>query len=97
MVVSAISTTKELGLAEKPESAARRLIRFMVLGVPTVSRILAVALIVAAIGIAFFDLGDYGNAGDRAGVALLLSVFALLSLALGFIVPAIVRRAMPKR
>ena len=83
-------------MAAKPESGFKRLIRFLALGVPTVSRILAVALIAAAIGIAFFDVGDYSNDNDRALVALVLSLFAIVSLGIGFAVPVIVRRFLPR-
>jgi len=79
-------------LAKKPESGVRHLVRFLALGVPTVSRILAVALIVAAIGIAFFDIGNYPDDNDRATVALLLTILALVSLAIGFVVPRLMRR-----
>ena len=79
-------------LAKKPESGVRHLVRFLALGVPTVSRILAVALIVAAIGIAFFNIGSYATDNDRALVALLLTVFALVSLVIGFAVPVLTRR-----
>ncbi len=82
-------------MAKKPESGVVRLIRFLALGVPTVSRIVAVALVIAAIGIAFFDVGNYASDNDRANVALLLSLFALVSLAIGFTVPVIVRRLLP--
>ena len=79
-------------MAKKPETGVRHLVRFLALGVPTVSRILAVALIVAAIGIAFFDIGDYADDNARATVALLLAAFALVSLGIGFMVPKLVRR-----
>lgn len=81
-------------MADKPEGETRRLIRFLALGVPTVSRILAVALIVAAVGIAFLGMGDYPTDNDRALVAMLLAGFALVALAIGFAVPAIVRRVL---
>lgn len=81
-------------MAKKPESGVRHLVRFLALGVPTVSRILAVALIIAAIGIAFFDIGNYPDDNDRATVALLLTVFALVSLGIGFMVPKMVRRLL---
>lgn len=82
-------------MTKKPESGVRRLIRFLALGVPILSRIMAVALVAAAIGIAFFGIGDYANDNDRALVALLLSGLALVSLAIGAAVPAIIRRTMP--
>lgn len=84
-------------MAAKPESSGRRLIRFLALGVPTASRILAVALVFAAIGIAFFGLGHYADNGDRALVAAILAVLSLVSLAIGFAVPAIIRRVLPRR
>jgi hypothetical protein len=84
-------------LAAKPESGVKRLIRFLALGVPTVSRILALALVIAATGIAFFDLGDYTSPDDRANVAAILAGLALVSLAIGFAVPAIIRRILPNR
>ena len=84
-------------MAAKPESGGKRLIRFLALGVPTVSRILALALVIAAIGIAFFDLGNYASADDRANVAAVLAGLALVSLAIGFAVPAIIRRVLPRR
>ncbi len=84
-------------MAAKPESGVKRLIRFLALGVPTVSRILALALIIAAIGIAFFGLGTYASADDRANVAAVLAALALVSLAIGFAVPVIIRRFLPRR
>ena len=84
-------------MAAKPESGVKRLIRFLALGVPTVSRILALALVIAAIGIAFFDLGNYASADDRANVAAVLAALALVSLGIGFAVPMIIRRVLPKR
>ncbi|WP_139167827.1 hypothetical protein [Bauldia litoralis] len=82
-------------MAKKPESAAEHMIRFLALGVPTVSRIMAVALVVAAIGIAFFGVGNYPSDDDRAIVALMLAVFALVALGIGFATPAIIRRLLP--
>jgi len=84
-------------LAAKPESGVKRLIRFLALGVPTVSRILALALAIAAVGIAFFNLGNYASDDDRAVVAALLAAAALVSLGIGFAVPAIVRHLLPRR
>jgi len=83
-------------MAEKGEGTAVRLIRFLALGVPLLSRIVAVALIAGALLLAFFDVGGYGE-GERADLALLLSVLALVALATGYVVPRLVARFLPRR
>jgi hypothetical protein len=82
--------------ANPTENGLVRLIRFIALGVPMLSRIVAVALIVAAVAVAFLDFGGYSDA-ERADLAILLAALALVSLAIGFAVPALVRRLLPKR
>jgi hypothetical protein len=81
-------------VAAKPEGSVVRLIRYVALGVPTLAKILAVALIIAAIGVAFFDIGAYDEE-SRAMAALLFAAFALLALGVGFAVPFLVRRLLP--
>ena len=83
-------------MPEAPESTVVRLIRFLALGVPTLSRVVAVALVVAAIFVAFLEFGDYDPA-TRADLALLFAVLALVSLAAGYAVPWLVRRFLPRR
>ena len=83
-------------MAEKGEGTVVRLVRFLALGVPTLSRVIAVALIVAAIFVAFLEFGDYDEA-TRADVALLFALLALVSLAIGHAVPWLVRRFLPRR
>lgn len=84
-------------MAEKSEGLAVRLMRFLALGVPTVSRILAVALIIAAGGIAFFDVGTYSSDNDRALVAAVLALTAIVSIVIGLLVPGVMRRILPPR
>jgi hypothetical protein len=83
-------------MAETGEGTVVRLIRFLALGVPTLSRAIAVALIVAAIFVAFLEFGDY-DAATRADLALLFSGLALVSLAVGYVVPWLVRWFLPRR
>ena len=82
-------------MASKPEGGVKRLIRFLALGLPTLSRIIAVALVAAAVAVAFFDVGDYATDNERATDALLMSGLALLALVIGSAIPAIIRRTMP--
>ena len=83
-------------MVEKGEGSFVRLVRFLALGVPMLSRIVAVVLIAAAIAMAFFEFGDY-DAGARADMALLLALLALVSLGIGFVVPRLVRWLLPRR
>ncbi|MCB1502505.1 MAG: hypothetical protein KDK07_22465 [Bauldia sp.] len=83
-------------MAEKGETTAVRLIRFLALGVPTLSRVVAVVLVAAALALAFFDFGGYDE-GERADFALLFSVLALVALAFGYAVPRLVARFLPRR
>jgi hypothetical protein len=83
-------------MAEKGEGTVVRLIRFLALGVPMLSRVLAAALIVAAVAVAFFDIGNYDEAA-RANAALLFAFLALVSVGIGFAVPWLVRRLLPRR
>jgi hypothetical protein len=84
------------GVAEQRESTAVRLVRFIALGVPTFSRIVAVALVIVAVGLAFFDVGGYDDA-TRADLAILFALLALLALGIGAAVPRLVRRFLPRR
>jgi ABC-type uncharacterized transport system permease subunit len=79
-----------------PESIAVRLARFIALGVPMLSRVLAAALVIAALAVAFLDLGDY-DADTRADIAMLLAGLALLALALGRALPWLLLRFVPRR
>jgi hypothetical protein len=83
-------------LPEAPESTVVRLVRFLALGVPTLSRVIAVALVVAALALAFLEFGPY-DAATRADLALLFAVLALVSLGLGYAVPWLVRWLLPRR
>lgn len=83
-------------MPETGEGTVVRLIRFLALGVPMLSRVVAVALIVAALAVAFLGYGAYDE-GARADLALLLAVLALVSLAVGYAVPWLVRRFLPRR
>ena len=83
-------------MAEKGEGTVVRLIRFLALGVPMLSRVVAIALIVAAVAVAFLDIGGYDDAG-RANAALLFAFLALVSVGIGFAVPWLVRRLLPRR
>ena len=83
-------------MAEQGEGTVVRLIRFLALGVPMLSRVLAVALIVAAVAVAFLDIGDYDE-DSRANAALLIAFLALVSIGVGFAVPWLVRRVLPRR
>lgn len=78
------------------EGTVVRLVRYLALGVPTLSRAVAVALVVAALALAFLEFGDY-DAGTRADLSLLFAVLGLVSLALGYVVPWLVRRFLPRR
>jgi hypothetical protein len=64
--------------------------------VPTLSRVVAVALVAAALALAFLEFGPY-DAATRADLAMLFAVLALVSLAVGYIVPWLVRRFLPRR
>ncbi len=83
-------------LPEVPESTAARLARFIALGVPMLSRVLAAALVLAALAVAFLDLGGY-DPGTRADVAMLLAALALLALALGRALPWLLLRFVSRR
>ena len=83
-------------MTEKGEGTVVQLIRFLALGVPMLSRIVAIALIVAAVGVAFLEIGGYSEA-DRANAALLFAFLALVSIGVGFAVPWLVRRLLPRR
>ena len=83
-------------MAEAPESTVVGLIRFLALGVPMLSRIVAIALIVAAVAVAFLEIGGY-DAASRANVALLFALLALVSIGVGLAVPWLVRRLLPRR
>jgi predicted amidohydrolase len=83
-------------MAEKDEGTVVRLIRYLALGVPTLSRVLAVAFVIAALALAFFQFGDY-DPGARADLAMLFAVLALVALGAGYVVPWLVRTLMPPR
>jgi len=83
-------------MAEKGGGTGARLVRFIALGVPVLSRVLAVALALAALAVAFVGLGSYSE-GTRADVAMLLAALALLSLALGRALPWLLLRFLPRR
>jgi len=83
-------------MAGKEEGTGARLARFIALGVPLLSRILAAALVLAALAVAFLDLGGYDE-GSRADVAMLLAGLALLMLALGRALPWLMLRFLPPR
>jgi len=81
-------------MTDKGEGTAVRLIRFLALGVPMLSRVVAIALIVAAVAVAFLEIGDY-DAAARANLALLFAFLALVSIGIGFAMPWLVRRLLP--
>jgi hypothetical protein len=83
-------------MVEKDEGTVARLIRFLALGFPMFSRVLAVALVLAAVVLAFVDVGGYDE-GTRADLAMLLAALALLVLALGRAVPWLMLRFLPPR
>lgn len=83
-------------MADTGEGSVVRLVRFLALGVPMLSRVVAVVLVAAAIALAFFGVGAMDEA-RRADLALLYSVLALVSLAVGYAVPWLVRRFLPRR
>ena len=83
-------------MAETGEGTVVRLIRFLALGFPMFSRVLAVALVLAAVVMAFVDLGGYDE-NTRADLAMLLAALALLVLALGRAVPWLMLRFLPPR
>jgi hypothetical protein len=83
-------------MAETGEGTVVRLVRFLALGVPNLSRVVAMVLIAAAIAVAFLGIGEMDEA-RRADLALLYSVLALVSLAVGYAVPWLVRRFLPRR
>ncbi|HET7716195.1 MAG TPA: hypothetical protein VFK86_11255 [Bauldia sp.] len=83
-------------MAETGEGTFIRLVRFLALGVPTLSRVIAIALVVAAVGVAFLEFGDYDET-SRADLALLFAILALVSIGIGFLVPWLVRRFLPRR
>ncbi|MCP4381900.1 MAG: hypothetical protein GY798_10905 [Hyphomicrobiales bacterium] len=84
-------------MADRSENSVVRLIRFLALGVPTVSRIVAVALVMVAGGIAFFNIGDYQDDNSRAEAAFLLAAAAIAAVAIGLLLPGLVRRFLPPR
>ena len=83
-------------MTENNEGPVVRLIRFLALGVPALSRVLAVAFVVAALAFAFLEVGGY-DAGARADLALAFAVLALVSLGMGYVVPRLVRVLLPRR
>jgi hypothetical protein len=83
-------------MAEQGESTVVRLVRFLALGVPTLSRVMAVAFVAAALALAFLEVGAY-DAATRADLAMLFAILALVSLALGYAVPWLVRWFLPRR
>jgi len=83
-------------MAETGESTVVRLVRFLALGVPMLSRVIAVAFVAAALALAFLEFGGY-SAATRADLAMLFAGLALLSLAIGYAVPWLVRWLLPRR
>jgi hypothetical protein len=83
-------------MAEQEEGTVVRLVRFLALGVPMLSRVLAVAFVVVALALAFFEFGGYDEA-TRADLAMLFAVLALLALGIGRAVPWLVARFLPRR
>jgi hypothetical protein len=83
-------------MAEKGEGTFVRLVRFLALGVPMLSRVLAVAFVVVALALAFFEFGGY-DAATRADLAMLFAALALLALGVGRAVPWLVARFLPRR
>jgi hypothetical protein len=83
-------------MAEQGETTIVRLVRFLALGVPTLSRVMAVAFVAAALALAFLEVGAY-DAATRADLAMLFAALALVSLALGYAVPWLVRWFLPRR
>ena len=83
-------------MAEREEKTIARLVRFIALGVPTVSRILAAALMVAALALAFIEFGGYDE-GSRADLAMMCAALALAVLAVGRAVPWLIARFLPRR
>lgn len=83
-------------MPEVPESSVVRLVRFLALGVPALMRVMAVAFVVAALALAFLEFGHYDE-GTRAELALMFAVLALVALAVGYAVPWLVRRFLPRR
>jgi hypothetical protein len=83
-------------MAEQGEGTFVRLVRFLALGVPTLSRVLAVAFVVVALALAFFEFGGYDEA-TRADLAMLFAAFALAALAIGWAVPWLIARFLPRR
>lgn len=83
-------------MAEKDEGTVVRLIRYIALGVPMLSRVLAVAFVAAALALAFLRFGNY-DAGTRADLALTFAVLALVALGAGYMVPWLVRTLLPPR
>ena len=84
-------------MADEPENDAKRLIFFVILGIPTVGRIVAIALLVGATGVAFFDIGDYGSDGERANAAFVLALLALVALGLSFAIPGLLKRILKRK
>jgi len=83
-------------MGEKDEGTVVRLIRYIALGVPMLSRILAVVFAVAAMALAFLRFGGY-DAGTRADLALTFALLALVALGAGYMVPWLVRALLPPR
>ena len=83
-------------MARRDEGTVARLIRFLAGGFPMFSRVLAVALVLGAVVMAFVDVGSYDES-TRADLAMLLAGLALLMLALGRAVPWLMLRFLPPR
>jgi hypothetical protein len=83
-------------MAEKDEGTVVRLIRYIALGVPMLSRVLAVVFVAAALALAFLQFGGY-DPGTRADLALTFGVLALAALGAGYMVPWLVRTLLPPR
>jgi hypothetical protein len=83
-------------MAEQEEGTFVRLVRFLALGVPMLSRVLAVAFVVVALALAFFEFGGYDET-TRADLAMLFAAFALAALAIGWAVPRFIARFLPRR
>ena len=83
-------------MAEQGEETFIRLVRFLALGVPMLSRVLAVAFVVVALALAFFEFEGYDEA-TRADLAMLFAALALAVLGIGRAVPWLVARFLPRR
>ncbi len=83
-------------MSEKDETTPVRLVRFVALGLPALSRVVAAALIIAALALAFIDFGGYDE-GTRADLAMVCAALALAALAVGRAVPWLMARFLPRR